>query len=118
MNNTAVVLVLVLIAGAGLYLGMTTFLSQYSVVPGGSNAGQYACAPNQPTAKLNQTIQFTSSITKGTSYFWSAPDAANSSFVVSGPLTVKYARVGTKTTYLFYIVNNRWYRTACSVQVK
>ena len=118
MNNTAVVIVLVLIAGAGLYIGASTLLSQYSVVPSGSNAGQYACAPDQTTAKLNQTIRFTSSITEGIPYYWSAPDAANSSFVVSGPLTVKYARAGTKTAYLFYIVNSRWYRTTCSVQVK
>ena len=118
MNNVAVVLVLVLIAGVGLYIGATTLLSQYAIEPGGSNAGQYACTPDQPTAKINQTVQFTSSITEGIPYYWSAPDAANSSFVVSGPLTAKYARAGTKTAYLFYIVNNRWYRTACSVQIK
>ena len=118
MNTTAVVLVLVLIAGAGLYIGASSLLSQYAVEPGGSNAEMFACAPDRTTAAVNQTVQFASSIAEGIPYYWSAPDASNSSFVVSGPLTVKYSRIGTKTAYLFYIVDNRWYRTICTIQIK
>ena len=117
MDKTVVLMVVVALVGIGLYFGLSSLLTQYSVVPGGSNADQYACAPGQPTAKLNQAVQFTSSIAEGIPYYWSAPDA-QSSFVTSGPLTVKYARAGTKTAYLFYIIGNKWYRTSCSIQVQ
>ncbi len=117
MNNVAVVAILVIIVGVGVYIGASALLSQYSVEPGGSNADQYACAPERNMTWAGQPVKFTASLPEGTTYYWSAPDST-ASFVASGPLTAQYARAGTKTAYLFYIANNRLYRTSCSILVK
>ncbi len=117
MDKTVILLAVVVLVGIGVYFGVNSLVTQYSVIPGGSNADQYACAPAVPDAKTGQTVTFTSSIAEGIPYYWSAPDA-QASFVASGPLTAKYARAGTKTAYLFYVISGKWYRTACTVQVK
>ncbi len=117
MDKTLILLVVVALIGVGVYFGLSSLLTQYAVVPGGSNANQYACAPATASAKINTTVRFNSSIPEGIPYYWSAPDAT-ASFVVSGPLDVKYGRAGTKTAYLFYVINNSWYRTSCTIQIK
>ncbi len=117
MDKTVVLLRIVAIVGVGVYYGVSSLLDQYSVVPGGSQAEQYACAPTVSTARPNTAVRFATSVPEGTMYFWSAPDGT-ASFVTSGPLEVKYARTGTKTAYLFYVIGNTWYRTSCTVQVQ
>ena len=107
---------ILLLVGVGLYIGVTNFMQQYAVTPSGSNAGQYACAPNVVAAKVNQKVTFSASLPEGTQYYWSAPDST-ASFIISGPLTTQYGRAGTKTVYLFYIVNDKWYRTSCTTQI-
>lgn len=114
---TAVVLVLVLILGVGVYIAVTNFSQQYAVVPGGSNAGQVACSPTSPTVALGQAVKFNASLAEGQVYYWSAP-GGTSSFIISGPLTVSYARTGPKTVSLFYPSGDTWQRTSCMVQVK
>ena len=117
MNTTAVVIVIILMVGVGLYIGVSNLVQQYAVVPGGSNADQYACAPIHLVAQTGETVKFSASLPEGTTYYWSAPDAT-ASFVASGPLSAQYGRIGTKTAYLFYIISDRWYRTSCSVVIR
>ena len=117
MQTTAVVMVLVLICGVGVYIAVTNLAAQYMVVPGGSHANAYACAPVSLTVHVGQSVKFNSSIPEGTPYYWSAP-GATSSFVVSGPLTAQYNRAGIKTAFLFYVINEHWCRTSCSLEVQ
>jgi hypothetical protein len=117
VNTTLVVIVIMLIAGVGIYIGATSFIQQYAVVPGGSHADQFACIPDHLVARAGQPVKFNASLPEGTAYYWSAPDAT-ASFVTSGPLSAQYARAGTKTAYLFYVISDRWYHTSCSVQIQ
>jgi len=117
MNQAIVVIAIVAILTVGIYIGVSNLTQQYAVVPGGSNADQYACAPERTAAKTGQQVKFIASVPEGTAYYWSAPDAT-SSFTISGPLTAQYGRAGTKNVYLFYVVNDRWYRTNCSVVIQ
>lgn len=118
MRTTIVAAIISLLVGAGLYASVSNLATLYAVRTSGSFAGQYACTPDSPTHAVGQSIKFTASIPEGTAYYWSAPSASTSSFVVSGPLTAQYNRTGIKTVYLFFLVNNLWQRLSCSVQIK
>jgi hypothetical protein len=117
MNTTLIALVIVSLLGVGVYIAVGNLAQQYAVVPGGSQAGQYVCAPALTQIKTNQPVRFTASLPEGTMYFWSAPEAT-ASFVTSGPLTATYTVPGTKTAYLFYVADTKWFRTTCSVVVR
>lgn len=117
MNTAVIALIIVGILGLGVYVAISNLAQQYAVVPGGSNAGQYVCTPERSQINRNQAVRFAASLPEGTTYYWSAPEAT-ASFIASGPLTATYSIPGTKTAYLFYIANERWYRTTCSVVVR
>lgn len=117
MNTAVIALVIVAMLGVGVYIAVSNLAQQYAVVPGGSQAGQYVCAPELSQIKANQPVHFNASMPEGTTYYWSAPEATGS-FVASGPLTATYISPGTKTVYLFYVANEKWYRTTCSVTVR
>lgn len=116
MNTTAIALVIVVLLTVGLYIGISSLTQQYAVEPSGSNAGQNICAPDSAIIGISQPITFRASLPEGTTYYWGAPDGTGS-FVTSGPLTVSYARTGTKTVSLFYLSGTTWRRTICTVQV-
>jgi hypothetical protein len=117
MDKTAVVFLVVAIVAVGLYIGATNLYQQYGIEAGGSQAGQYACEPDKSTATLSESIKFISSLPEGSRYYWSAPDGL-ASFVIGGPLTVRYARTGPKSVFLFYLDGNIWRYSTCSVQIK
>lgn len=117
MNTTLVAIVLVVITSVGLYIGITNLTQQFTVDTSGSRAGLITCAPEKSSVKPSEPVQFNASIPEGTSYYWSAPEGT-ASFVLNGPVTVQYARIGEKTVSLFYRVENSWTRTTCSVQVQ
>lgn len=118
MRTTAVAIIISLIIGAGIYASISNLVTRYAVRTSGSLAGQYSCVPDTLIAQPNHSVIFTASIPEGTTYFWSTPGAINASFLTSGPLTVQYNQVGTKTAYLFFQANNIWQRISCAVQVR
>ncbi len=117
MRTAIVAAVLGMIVGVGIYIGVSCLATQYALVPGGSQAGQYACTPDSPTHAIGGTVRFVAAIPEGTPYYWSAPDGI-ASFVTSGPLNVQYARPGQKTVRVFYMEKNRWVVSSCSVQIR
>lgn len=117
MRTAIVAAVLGMIMGVGVYIGISGLATQYALLPGSSNAGQYACAPDSPVHTVGQTVKFTASAPEGAQYYWSAP-GGTASFVVSGPLNVRYAIPGPKTVHVFSLTGNRWASSSCSVQIK
>lgn len=117
MNTTTVAIILVLILAVGLYIGVSNFNQQYGVGTSGSSAGQFACEPDKASAAASEPVKFTTSLPEGSTYYWSAPDGM-SSFALRGPLTVRYARAGTKTVSLFYQSGSAWRQTSCTVTVR
>lgn len=117
MRTAIVAAILGMIMGVGVYIGVSGLATQYALVPGGSNAGQYACTPDRTTATTEQAVRFTASEPEGATYYWSAP-GGTASFVVSGPLTVQYAIPGPKTVHVFSLTGNRWTSSSCSVYIK
>jgi hypothetical protein len=117
MRTAIVAAVLGAMMGVGVYIGISSLATQYALLPGSSNASQYACTPDAAMHMVGQMVTFTTSAPEGTTYYWTAP-GGTASFVVSGPLAVRYAVPGPKTVHVFSLVNNRWTISSCSVQIK
>lgn len=117
MNTAVVAILMVGILAVGVYIGISNLAQQYAVAPSGSNASQYACTAELSSARVNQVVRFDAAVPRGTPYYWSAPDATVT-YGTSQPLTARYAAPGIKTTYLFYAIGTRWYRTSCTVQIQ
>lgn len=117
MRTAIVAAILGMIMGVGIYIGISGLATQYALLPGSSKASLYACAPDSPTQTAGQAVKFNASAPEGAVYYWSAP-GGTASFVVSGPLNVRYAIPGPKIVHVFALTGNKWVSSSCSVQIK
>lgn len=117
MKPLAVVVVLALIMGVGIYIGMSGLVTQYAFVPGRFSAGTAVCTPDSTSVQRGASVRFTSSqLPVGALYHWAA-DEGRSEVVTNGTFSVQFTTAGTKTISLFYF-DHGWLRSTCQVLVR
>lgn len=116
MNTTVVAVFILLLVGVGIYVGISNLAAQYGFEPSGGNAESVTCAPQTAEARLNQPVRFAASGATG-AYYWASAEG-RSEVTATGALEVRFPTAGQKTVYLFHAIENRWYRTGCSVLIR
>lgn len=117
MKPLAVVVVLALIMGVGIYIGMSGLVTQYAFVPGRSSAGTAVCTPDAASVQRGTAVRFTfSQLPTGALYRW-ASDEGRAEVSADGKFSVQFATAGAKTISLFYF-DRGWRRSTCQVQVR
>src|SRR3989344_5753760 len=104
MKPVAVVIVMVLMLGVGVYVGVSGLADQAGLnldLSRGS-ASEITCSPDRTTASIGQTVYFAiAGLDVGTPYHWSSP-SGRSGILSDGRLFVTYTEKGERTVSAFF----------------
>jgi hypothetical protein len=117
MNTTLVAIVIVLLAGLGIYVAGAGLWSQYAFDTSGGRAGEVVCVPDAMQVGIGTLVRFSASGVPSESFvFWSSPDGASQT-LADGRLQVRFGTMGAKSVHLFFGERERWNKVTCSVTV-
>jgi hypothetical protein len=117
MNTTLVAVIIVVLAGTGMYLATSGLLQQFSVDTSGSRASEVSCAPDAAQVSVGALVRFSASgVPSGSIAYWSSPDGASQE-LADGRLQVRFGTAGERSVHLFYGAGDRWSRISCAVTV-
>jgi hypothetical protein len=114
----AIVAFIVIVMGAGLFVGMMNLGTQYAFDSSRSSAGSIACTADRTEASVGQRVSFSASgVPDGASPHWST-ESGDATVLPSGSMVVRYSTPGTHSVLLFVAVGGRWLPVTCQVVVR